>query len=143
MKKLIQVGVALFLMIGTANAQAKKTPPGPLDKKSYSVEITENGKKKPETVKDELKFASGKFQCKLFMEEGFKPTAYEAVYDSSASPVTCTVTIEGQGEKELVFTWEATITDDTIEGTATLTKKGKQKAAWTYTGTLKGKKVKK
>jgi hypothetical protein len=144
MKKLVQVSIALALMANVVIAQKKeKVPPGPLDKKTYSVDITEDAKKKPETVKDDLKFASGKFNCKMLMEEGFQATPYEATFDSTASPITCAVTVEATGEKELVFKWEGTITDDTFEGTAVLTKKGKIKKSYTFTGTLKGKKVKK
>lgn len=143
MKKIAQVGITLALMVNVAFAQSKKVPPGPLDKKTYTCDVTEDGKKKPETVKDDLKFSAGKFQCKSLLEEGFKPTAYEATTDSSEKPYVTTFTVEAVGEKELMYKWDGTITEDNIEGTATLTKKGKQKAAYTFTGTLKGKKPKK
>lgn len=144
MKKVIQFCIALALVSGTAAAQKKeKVPPGPLDKKTYTCDVTEDGKKKPETVKDDLKFASGKFSCKMLMSEGFQATPYEAVFDSSASPITCTFTAEATGEKELVFKWEGTITEDGVEGTAVLSKKGKTKKSYTFTGTQKGKKPKK
>lgn len=142
MKKLVQVGITLALMVNVAFAQSKKVPPGPLDKKTYTCEVTEDGKKKPETVKDDLKFATGKFSCKLLLEEGFKATPYEASTDSTEKPYVTTFTVTAEGEKEMVYTWEGTITEDGIEGTATLTKKGKTKKSYTYTGTQKGKKTK-
>jgi len=143
MKKTIQVAAALMLLVSAGFAQAKKekVPPGPLDKKSYTIEITEDGKKKAEPEKDEIKFAAGKFQCtKLFQAEGYKATVYEATYDSSASPITISFTAEAEGEKDVVFKWDGTITEDAIEGTAAILKKGKQKKSYTYSGNIKGKK---
>ena len=144
MKKTIQLSIALSLMLSVAVAQSKKVV-GPLDKKVYACDITEEGKKKaPEPVKDELKFTGGKFQCKLLLDEGYQATIYEATIDSSTTPYTTSFTAEAKGEKEGdYFKWDGTITEEAVEGTAAIFKKGKQKKSFVYSGTLKGKKAKK
>ena len=146
MKKIVKLSLALVLIASVSFAQSKKPTSGPLDKKTFTVDITIDGKKKAEPTKDELKFDKGKFNCKLFAEEGFiKPEVYEASYDSSAKPVTCSITVEAKDESGKTFKWDGTITfgdEVAIEGTAAIIdKKGKQKKSWTYTGALKGKKA--
>jgi hypothetical protein len=144
MKKIIFIAAGLAFMATTAFAQKKeKIPPGPLDKKTFAVERTKDGKKKGTPEKEDLKFASGKFNWTTMVADGYKPAAYEATYDSTANPITCAFTSEAQGDKDMVFKWEGTITGDDIEGTATLTKKGKVKESYAFSGTIKGKKPKK
>jgi hypothetical protein len=144
MRKLIYIAAGLALMTNTAFAQKKeKIPPGPLDKKTFAVERTKDGKKKGTPEKEDLKFASGKFNWTTMIQDGYKPAAYEATFDSTANPITCTFSAVAQGEKDVEYKWEGTITGDDIEGTATLTKKGKVKESYTFSGMTKGKKPKK
>ena len=137
--KIVNVALAVVLCTGVAFGQAKK---GPLDKKTYACEVTQDGKKKAEPVKDDLKFATGKFSCKMLTEEGYKASPYEAEADSTVTPPTYTFRCEAAGEKDESFTWEGAIDGEgNISGTATITKKGKTKKSFSYTGVLKGKKV--
>ena len=145
MKKILYALLALTIMAGGAMAQAKKEKiaPGPLDNKSFIVEITKDGKKKGEPIKDEFKFKKGTFANKMLTDAVYlKAAAYDATFDSTAKPMTCAFTVEAKDESENTFKWEGTITygdEITIEGTAAiLNKKGKQKESYTYTGTIKG-----
>lgn len=144
MKKIIYIAAGLAFMATTAFAQKKeKIPPGPLDKKTFAVELVKEGKKKGTPEKVDLKFASGKFNWTTMVQDGYKSSAYEATFDSTAKPITCAFTSEALGEKDEVYKWEGTITGDDIEGTSTLSKKGKVKESYTFSGTIKGKKPKK
>lgn len=145
MKNALQLAAAIILLVNVTVAQSTKVPPGPLDKKVFSVETTEENKKKAEPFKDDLKFDKGKFSCKKMNEEGFmKPSPYEATYDSSATPITCSFTVDAKDDSDNTFKWDGTITfgdEISIEGTASIVnKKGKQKKSYTYSGALKGKK---
>ena len=136
--KTVKLLLAFIFVAGVAYGQAKK---GPLDKKIYTCEVTQDGKKKATPVKDDLKFATGKFNCKTMTEEGYKTAAYEAEVDSSSTPPTYTFRCES-ADGEDSFTWEGTIDGEgNISGTATITKKGKTKKSFTYTGSQKGKKA--
>lgn len=141
MKKAIQIGFILLFTVNISFAQSKKG--GPLDKKTFTCEFIEEGKKKAEPVKDDLKFTGGKFQCKILLNEGFKATVYEFSIDSTDSSMPLTFWADIPGEKDEIFKWTATVTGDEIEGTATLFKKEKVKKRYNFSGTIKGKKVKK
>ena len=146
MKKILSAVLVLTLVVGGAMAQAKKEklPPGPLDNKKFVVEITKDGKKKGEPVKDEFNFKKGAFTNKTLVDAGYTGQyAYEATFDSAAKPVTCAFTVEAKDEAgKNTYKWEGTVTygdEVTVEGTAAiLDKKGKQKESFTYSGSLKG-----
>ena len=140
MKKIILAGILLILCNSISIAQSKKTA-GPLDKKTFTCDLLEEGKKKAEPEKDDFKFATGKFQCKAFTDAGFKPTVYTAEVDSTDSGVTITFSVEATNDKGETFKMDGTVTNDEIEGTGGIYKKEKQKKSYTYTGTLKGKKA--
>lgn len=141
MKKIVTL-IAAIALVSFGFAQKKPTS-GPLDKKSYIIELVQDGKKKAEPIKDELKFAAAKMSAKMITEEGFKANIYDASPDSSATPITVSFSCEAKGESaDNTFKWEGTITEDAIEGTAAIYKKGKVKKSYTFSGTLKGKKTK-
>ena len=143
MKKTIITLLSLLLFVSFGNAQSKKKS-GKLDRKSYTCDVTPDGKKKAEPVKDELKFSGGTFQCKTLTDEGFKASEYDATVDSSASPPSYSFTCNAKDDKDDTYTWTGTVTGDDIQGTGVLTnKKGKTKKSCTFSGTLKGKKPKK
>jgi uncharacterized protein YxeA len=125
-------------------AQAPKK--GPLDKKTYTIEITKDGKKKPMDP-DELKFEAGKVKCKSFVDWGFtKPGEYTitSVDSSDASAKVYSWSATTVNDIKENMNWEGTITGEDIEGTAALvTAKGDTKYSYTFTGKLKGKPGKK
>jgi hypothetical protein len=63
--------------------------------------------------------------------------------DSSASPKTITFQSLGKNPDEEEIKWDGTITDDAVEGTVVITKKGKTKKEYSFSGTLKEKPGKK
>ena len=143
MKKTIVTLLSLLLFINFGYSQSKKKS-GKLDRKTYTCDVTPDGKKKATPVSDELKFTGGTFQCKTLIDEGFKASEYDVTVDSSASPPSVTFTCNAKDDKDNVYIWTGTVSGDNIEGTGTLvTKKGKTKKSCTFSGMLKGKKPKK
>ena len=148
MKKILSLAIALTLVVNFAFAQKekeKKITSGPLDNKTFVVDITKDGKKKAEPLKDEMKFKGGKLAIKMLTDMSYKSGTYEGTVDSTSNPKTCAFTMEAKDDSENTFKWEGTVTygeTTTIEGTsAILNKKGKQKESYTFTGELKGKKA--
>ncbi len=129
-------------------AQAPKK--GPLDGKTFTVEITKEGKKKPINPSDELKFAAGKFKsaCPDFIDWGFfaKPSFYTitSIDSTNAAVKAYSWKAETISDIKEVMTWEGTINGEDIEGSADLVNaKGEKKYAYTFSGKLKGKPGKK
>ncbi len=129
---------ALALMLGnSAFSQVKKLP---LDGKTYVLEVTEDGKKKP-LDPDDLKFNAGKLKSSLFTDWGFGSGAYECTVDSSSGEKVYTFSAELKNDKSEVMAWEGTIKGEDIEGTANISKGSKQKHSYSFTGSIKKKKV--
>lgn len=142
MKNTLYVLLGFALMLNVSQAQSKKKS-GKLDRKTFTCQVLPDAKK-PKPIPDELKFSGGTFSCKTMTDDGFKATEYDVTFDSTTSPPTCTFTCDAKNDKEDVYSWTGKITGDDIDGTATLvTKKGKTKKSFSFTGTLKGKKPKK
>ena len=138
--------LALFLISLSFSLKAQTQLKGPLDAKTFTVQVTKVGKKKPLDT-DELKFNLGKFKSKLFTDWGFtKATKYEAtVIDSTTTPPqNYTFTVETTNDIKEVMTWEGTITGEDVDGTAEIVNaKGEKKYSFTFEGKLKGKPGKK
>lgn len=139
---------AIFLlsMPVISKAQAPKQV-GPLDLKTYTVEITEDGKKKPLDDPDNLTFRMGKFKSALFFDWGaFKSAKYSIISidstNASAKVYAWTTTLENDQNEKLV--WSGIITGDAIEGTIEfVTSKGVTKRTYTFDGAEKKKPGKK
>lgn len=125
-----------FITTGTLPAQ-KKEKDKELDKKVLLIELSEEGKKK--ATPDELSFSNNKMKSKFFDEKGFKADAYTVSVDSTAEEKTVTfeATLKSSSEEELV--WTGTWKGKDVEGTAVLSKKGKVKKEYTFSGTVKQK----
>jgi hypothetical protein len=137
MKKTILLSAAL--MIGSF-AFAQKKQKSPIDGRIYAVTHTEQGKKKTEPIKDDISFMNGKFKSGHLMNMGFTMTDYDYEVDSTASPVTIKFTVEAKNDSQERFSWEGTITDDKVEGTAIMRKKGEIKHTYNFSGNWKNKK---
>jgi archaellum component FlaF (FlaF/FlaG flagellin family) len=148
MKKLILpsfvVAIAFFAVNTKVFAQ-KKEKDKVLANKIYTIELTETGGKKhakPES--DEISFKGEKLNSKFMTSEYKIPAApYTVSVDSSATPKTITFQSESKGQDGEELKWDGTITDEAIEGTAVISKKGKTKKDYSFTGSLKGKPSKK
>ena len=119
---------------------------GPLDGKTFTVDIFKEGKKK-RLDEDDLKFSAGKFKSKYFVDWGFtKPSIYKITSIDSTSSATkiyswTAVTINDIKE---TMNWSGAITGEDIEGTSDLVNtKGEKKYSYTFSGKLKGKPGKK
>lgn len=141
MKKILFVAlVSAFSM----NAFAQKKVKPPVEGRIYSLTLTEekeSKKKAPEPVKDEISFiVNTKFKSTFMMNAGFPQPDYTFEVDSSSTPVTIKWSVEAKNDANGRFSWEGTITDDAIEGTAVIRKKGKIEHTYNFTGTWKNKK---
>ena len=129
------------------NAQTPNNTKGPLDGKTFIVDIFKEGKKKPYVDADELKFNTGKFKSKYFTEWGFaKAGKYQITSVDSTSGATKTIswTTETTSDIKETMTWTGTINGEDIDGTSEIVnEKGETKYSFTFTGKLKGKAAKK
>ena len=144
MKKYIIILLAASLPFAVM-AQAPKK--GPLDKKTFIIEMTKEGKKKPMDP-DELKFDAGKVKSKTFVDWGFtKAGEYKITFiDSTTTKDVKIYTWEAKCVNDIKeeLNWQGTITGEEIEGSAELIDaKGNSKYTYSYTGKLKGKPGKK
>lgn len=113
--------------------------------KTYTVDFTETGAKKPKPVPDEIMFKGDKINSKYMLKEHqFPASSYTVSVDSASDTKVITFQSEGKNPNEDIK-WEGTVTDEAIEGNAVISKKGKMKKEYSFTGNLKvkpGKKVK-
>lgn len=134
--KIICAFALLFTTTDSILAQ-KKEKDKELDKKVLLIELNEEGKKK--ATPDELSFSNNKMKSKFFAEKGFAAEAYTVTVDSTAEERTVTFesTQKNDADEELV--WTGTVTEKEVEGTAVLSKKGKIKKEYSFTGSVKQK----
>lgn len=134
-----------FLLL-QANGFAQKKPATKKDMllagKTFTVELVEkDAKKKDKPQADEISFKGDKINSKFMIAELKIPaSAYTATIDSTAGNGAIVFSSEGKNPDGDVLTWEGTtIPDGTIEGIVKLSKKGKVKKEYSFTGTLKQK----
>lgn len=136
--------ILLFVALIATNISfsqgAKKK--SPVDGKIFTITHTEQGKKKPEPIKDEVSFMTGKFKSMFMSQAGFIGTPdYEYEVDSTSGKAIVKFSVEVKNnETQERFSWEGTVDDDKIEGTAIIRKKGKIESTFSFAGTQKNKK---
>jgi len=147
MKKLILsslASIAVLVACSTNAVAQKKEKDKVLANKIYTVEFTDKGAKKPKPVSDEISFKTEKLNSKFMTTENKIPAGpYTVSVDSTASPVGITFQSESKNGDGEELKWEGTVTDEAIEGTAVISKKGKVKKEYSFSGTLKAKPGKK
>ena len=135
-----------LLVIAVPMAVFSQPPPkGPIDGKTFTVDLYKAGKTKLYDH-DDLKFSAGKFKSVLFVDWGFtKASKYQITVDSTSSSTKIySWTVEAINDIKEKMTWSGTITGEDIEGTSELVNaKGETKYNFTFTGKLKGKQSKK
>jgi archaellum component FlaF (FlaF/FlaG flagellin family) len=136
--------IAFFSVNENAFAQ-KKEKDKVLANKVYTIDLTETGgKKTPKPESDEISFKSDKLNSKYMTTEyKFPAAAYTVTVDSSSAAKEITFSSLGKNQDDEEIKWDGTVTDDAIEGTAVISKKGKTKKEYSFTGTLKEKPGKK
>lgn len=132
--------LALILLISvTGFSQAKKK--SPVDGRIYTLTLTPQGEKKAEAIRDEGSFAANKFKSSFMQQAGFQPTDYDYEVDSISGTAEVKFTVEAKiDDSQERFSWDGTISGDTITGTAIIRKKGKIQHTYAITGTWKNKK---
>lgn len=137
--------LSILLISSSVILKAQTQNKGPLDKKTFTVEVFKEGKKKA-LDSDELKFNLGKFKSKYFSDWGFtKASIYKVTsVDSTSENKIYSWTSETTSDIKETMTWSGTITGEDIEGTSQIVNaKGETKYSFTFTGKLKGKPGKK
>lgn len=131
-----------FFSVNTGVLAQKKAKDKVLVNKVFIVEMAETtGKKVGKKAADEISFKSEKLNSKFMTKETGFPAALYTVsdVDSSTTPPTITFISEGELNGENIK-WQGTVTGNDIEGTAIISKKGKTKKEYAYTGAIKEKK---
>jgi hypothetical protein len=130
----------LFFSANTALMAQKKVKDKVLASKVFTVELTETtGKKVIKTVTEEISFKSEKLNSKTMTSQNHFPAALYVVedVDTTSTPHVVTFSSTGTNPDGEEVKWEGTVSGDEIEGSAIITKKGKTKKEYAYTGTLK------
>lgn len=141
--KIIFIGILAAVSINLF-AQ-KKEKDKVLANKIYTIELTETGGKKAgKPVSDEISFKGDKLNSKFMASENkFPASAYTVSVDSASNPKTITFQSDSKNPDGEELKLNGTITDDAIEGTAVVSKKGKTKKEYSFSGDLKAKQQKK
>lgn len=136
--------IAFFAVSANVFAQ-KKIKDKVLTLKTFTVEMTETtAKKAGKTESDEISFKSEKLNSKFMtMQNHFPSAMYTVSVDSSSAPAIITFTSDGKNPDGEEIKWEGTVTDKDIEGTVVISKKGKTKKEYSFTGVMKDKPAKK
>ena len=146
MKKLMFSLLLIVISTITVVAQKKKEK-SPVENKTYDVTISEvKAGKTGKGVADQISFKSQKIKSKVVEEKiDFAPVKYTITSDSTATESegdairTIGFDAEGTNDKDETLKWTGTITNGAIEGNVVLSKKGKTKKEFTFSGNEKAK----
>ncbi len=139
MKKLLILSLVISSTLVFAQGKKAKSP---VDGKIFAITLTEQDKKKAEPFKDDVSFMIGKYKSIFMSQAGFvgQPD-YEYTVDTTSGRTIVSFTVElKNNETQERFSWEGTVDDDKIEGTAIIRKKGKVEHTYKFSGTQKNKK---
>lgn len=142
MKTIILSFAIVFYVTGDNAFAQKKVKDKVLAGKVFVVELTETTNKKVgKMVAEEISFKSEKLNSKTMASQNHFPAALYVVtdVDSASAPPTISFSSEGKNPDGEDVKWEGTVTGDEIEGTAIISRKGKVKKEYAYTGALKAK----
>ena len=145
MKTTILTFTLLFATVFSTTVFAqKKEKDKVLANKTYMVDFTETNAKKPKPISDEISFKGEKLNSKFMsQEQHFPAAAYTVSVDSSSSTKTITFESASKNPAKEEVKWQGEISDDAIEGTATITTKKGKEIQYTFSGNLKPKPGKK
>ena len=136
-------GILLFSVLTEKTLYAqKKSKDKLLANKIYAAKFTEQGDRKNATIADwDITFRSDNITSVLLREvvgyATFLPPSYTATIDSSSATKKITFAAESTNSDKDVLKWSGTVIDKTIEGTATLERKGEIKRQYSFLGTLR------
>ena len=136
---------SLFFAAHTNAYAQKKEKDKILANQVYTIYIAETGlRKNPQPESDDISFKGDKFNSKFMASEyKFPAAAYTVSVDSSSERkmiIFQSLSKNPDGEE---IKWSASICEGAIEGTAVISKNGKTKKEYSYSGNLKEKPGKK
>lgn len=132
----------IILMVSLDSVYSQRRPKDRiLDKKEFAItlELQEDKKKKQEPIEDELSFRSNKAWSKHMQSQsngGFLRGAYALKTEEMMGEKVYHFQIINKNAKGMSLKWEGKVLGERIEGTATISKKGKVKEEYTFSGTL-------
>ena len=137
--------VAVVFAFSTTLFAQKKAKDKVLAYNTYTVEMTETtAKKAGKTESDEISFKSEKLNSKFMISQNHFPAAtYTVSVDSSSGSKEISFQSDGKNPDGEEIKWAGTVTSKDIEGTVVISKKGKTKKEYSFTGSLKEKPAKK
>lgn len=131
--------VMVSLAVSFSASAQKKVKDKVLAGKVFVVELTETTNKKVgKMVTEELSFKSEKINSKTIASLKFPASLYVILeVDSSSTPPSVLFSSEGKSQEGEDIKWEGTVTGPDIEGTAVISRKGKTKKEFAFTGSQK------
>ena len=146
MKKII-FSLLVVVAATTVFAQKKKEKSA-IEGKIYDVTTFEiKGGKSGKSLPDQISFKTQKVKSKVISEKiDWAAVKYTVTSDSSHTESEgdavreINFEAEGTNDKEETLKWTGTISNYSIDGTITLSKKGKTKKEFTFSGSEKAKK---
>jgi hypothetical protein len=135
----------IFFSANTNLFAQKKEKDKILANKVYTIFIAETGgRKNSKPESDDISFRGDKFNSKFMASEyKFSSAAYTVSVDSSSEKKMITFESLSKNQNGEEIKWIASIVDGAIEGTAVISKNGKTKKEYSYSGNLKEKTEKK
>ena len=140
--------VSILLMSAITAFAQKKKEKSPVDGKIYDVTIFEvKAGKSGKSLPDQISFKTQKVKSKV-IEEKIDWTAVkytitsDSSYTESEGDAMRAIAFEAEAtnENDETLKWSGTINNASIDGTIVLSKKGKTKKEFTFSGTEKAKK---
>ena len=133
--------IAFFVSTAAFAQKKEATPKKQKDKilvnRTYAVDFSETGSKKPVNEPDEMSFKSGKLNSKFMLtKHKFAPGEYTIVsVDSTEKYVEISFSSESKNGDGETLKLDGNVTDDAIEGTAVITgRNGKTVTEYTFSG---------
>lgn len=109
-----------------------------LNGKTFTILTLEGGKKISDPIVDELFFKSDKLKSKVLAAENkFTPANYTITTNHSS--IKLSFDCESKNANGEVLHWVGTVNGEDIEGIVILSKKGKIKKQYAFSGNLKNK----
>ena len=134
--------LVLILLLSFDSGYSQKRPKDRiLDKKEFAIklELQEDKKKKQEPIEDELSFRSNKAWSQHMQSQangGFLRGDYAVKKEEVLGEKVYVFQIINKNSKGMSLKWEGKVFGDQIEGIATVSKNGKIKEEYAFSGVL-------
>lgn len=134
------ISLTLVVMLGilflSNSSSIHKLKDEVLNGKTFTILTLEGGKKISDPIVDELFFKSDKLKSKVLAAENkFTPGSYTITRDRSSLKLS--FDCESKNANGELLHWVGMVDGEEIEGVVTLSKKGKIKKQYAFSGSLK------